>query len=97
MKKLILMGLVGFTTLMGADAYFYYSCDNKKLTIHHHRTVFDFAKFNGRKFFGKGVDANMMIFESSNGTRLRFVDNTLTHMIGDVHTTFTCHSIGGFK
>lgn len=97
MKKLILMGLIGFTTLMHADVYFYYSCNNKKLTIHHHRTVFDFAKFDGRKFFGKGVDANMMVFESANGERLKFVDNTLTHTVGDVNTTFKCHSIGGFK
>ena len=83
-------------TNLSASEYIY-KCENRTLKIHHldAKFYFDYATYNGMRFEGRGENGNMIMFESSNGTRLGFVDNgggdtSLIFMTGSVHTTIKC-------
>ena len=83
-------------TNLSASAYIY-ECENRTLKIHSPDTkfYFDYATFNGMRFEGRGEKGNMIMFESSNGTRLGFVDNGggdtyLIFMTGSVYTKIKC-------
>jgi len=96
MKKIVLGLLLAGTMLSATNLDTYkYTCENRQLIMK--TKLFDFvsATYNGLSFEGRGEKGNMIMFESSNGTRLGFVDNGegdtyLIYMSGQVYTNVKC-------
>ena len=72
-----------------------YTCENRQLVMKTKGFDFVSASYNGLTFEGRGEKGNMIMFESSNETRLGFVDNGdgdtyLIYMTGEVYTNVKC-------